>query len=999
MSDALALSDVAKAGFIDLRRGRETAEALGHLTGCDVSVVLAVLGVAAEPDVAGSTLFEMFSADPELAVRCGSDRAWFEATVRVIGASRGLGEFLTRHPERIDGLRTPRTDLDSPEEMTRRLLASVGADSEGIAARDGDAATDALRCEYRAIVCEIAAFDLGAEDATTVLDRVARALADAAGAAIEASLAVARATLVAQGVARTDVSNVALAVIGMGKCGARELNYVSDVDVIYVAETRSEDALSTEAALTHATKLAQLLARGIYEPSREPGLWEVDANLRPEGKAGALVRTLDSHLAYYERWAKNWEFQALLKARAIAGDPDLGRRYVEGVAPQVWTSASREGFVDQVQRMRERVTDHIPANEVDFQIKLGPGGLRDVEFTVQLLQLVHGLHDPRVRLRGTIESLTALGEAGYVGRDEAATFADSYRLLRVLEHRLQLRNLRRTHLMPTGDEDVRVLARAAGFDVASVDLTDLWRSTKVQVRALHERLFYRPLLAAAAALPEEGLNLTTEQAQARLAAIGFNDPKGALAHITALTSGVARRSTIQRAILPVLLQWLAAGADPDFGLLAFRRLSEALGESHWYLKMLRDSQAAAERLMKVLSGSRYVSDLLERLPEATAWLDGDEELEPRDADSLRVEIDALLARHDTQESAVAAIRTLRRREVLRLAIAGIVGVGDIATLATGLTDLSHAVLEGFVGAAMRDAAHNPEFAIVAMGRFGGGELVFGSDLDVMFVYRATETCSGAQAQARAEEIVASLLSSAEDPVLALEIDMDLRPEGKQGVRVRSLDSYEQYYDRWGATWESQALLRATVVVGDEPLTRDMTTLIDAVRYPDNVSAEAVRDIRRIKARVEGERLPQGADPTRHLKLGRGSLSDVEWTAQLMQLRYGHDIPGLRTTSTLSALAACAEAGIMSVTDVDRLRDAWLLASRVRAAGTLWNNRLSDVLPTDRSELEGLARLLGMPPGNASQLEENYLGTTRRARSVFERVFFDDDARPSAVPTA
>lgn len=998
MSDALALSEVAKAGFIDLRRGREVAEALSQLTGCDVAQVLPVLGVAAEPDVAASTLAEIFSANPELARRCGRDLPWFESTTRVVGASRGLGEFLTRHPERIEGLRTRRTDLESAEEMTRRLLASVGADDAGIAAINGEPATDALRCGYRAIVCEIAAFDLGADDATTVLDRVARALADAAGAAIEASLAVARCTLIAQGVARDDVTNIAFAVIGMGKCGARELNYVSDVDVIYVAETRNEDELSTEAALTHATKLAQLLARGIYEAGREPGLWEVDANLRPEGKAGALVRTLDSHLAYYERWAKNWEFQALLKARAIAGDADLGRRYVEGVAPQVWASASREGFVDQVQRMRERVTDHIPADEVDFQIKLGPGGLRDVEFTVQLLQLVHGLHDPRVRLRGTIESLTALGEAGYVGRDEAATFADSYRLLRVLEHRLQLRNLRRTHLMPAGDEDVRVLSRAAGFDVVSVDITELWRATKVQVRALHERLFYRPLLAAAAALPEEGLNLTTEQAQARLAAIGFNDPKGALAHITALTSGVARRSTIQRAILPVLLQWLAAGADPDFGLLAFRRLSEALGESHWYLKMLRDSQAAAERLMKILSGSRYVSDLLERLPEASAWLDGDEELVPRDADSLRVEIEALVARHDTHESAVGAIRSLRRREVLRLAIAGIVGVGDIATLATGLTDLSHAVLAGFVATALRESAHNPEFAIVAMGRFGGGELVFGSDLDVMFVYRPTEQCSGAAAQARAEDIVASLLISAEDPVLALEIDMNLRPEGKQGVRVRSLDSYAQYYERWGATWESQALLRATVVVGDGSLARDMTTLIDGVRYPASVSSESVRDIRRMKARVEGERLPQGADPSRHLKLGRGSLSDVEWTAQLMQLRFGQDIPGLRTTSTLSALAACAESGIMSVTDVDRLRDAWLLASRVRAAGTLWNNRLSDVLPTDRSELEGLARLLGMPPGNASELEESYLGTTRRARTVFERVFFDDDAQPSASTT-
>jgi glutamate-ammonia-ligase adenylyltransferase len=516
------------------------------------------------------------------------------------------------------------------------------------------------------------------------------------------------------------------------------------------------------------------------------------------------------------------------------------------------------------------------------------------------------------------------------------------------------------------------------------------------VRALHERLFYRPLLAAAAALPEEGLNLTTEQAQARLAAIGFEDPKGAMAQITALTSGMTRRSTIQRAILPILLQWLADGANPDYGLLAFRRLSEALGESPWYLKMLRDSQAAAERLMTVLSGSRYVSDLLERLPEATAWLDDDQDLAARSAEALRSEIDALLSRHEDSELALTSIRALRRREMLRMALAGIVGVSGFAQISEGLTNLSTVVLEGFLAIVRRESDTNPEFAIVAMGRFGGGELVFGSDLDLMFVHRATLECPDQAAQVRAEAMVSRILACAEDPRLTLEIDLDLRPEGKQGVRVRSLDSYAQYYERWGATWESQALLRATVVAGDSALVADMTALIDRIRYPREVTLETVREIRRIKARVERERLPQGADSLRHLKLGRGSLSDVEWLVQLMQMRFGGTVPALRTTSTLVALDACYEIELLNEKDRHRLGEAWLLASRVRAAGTLWNNRLTDVLPTGREDLEGLARLLGMPAGSASELEELYLGTTRRARTVFERVFFDDDVRPVIV---
>ena len=201
--------------------------------------------------------------------------------------------------------------------------------------------------------------------------------------------------------------------------------------------------------------------RGISGVEIEPPLWEVDANLRPEGKQGALVRTLDSHLSYYDRWAKSWEFQALLKARPIAGDAELGDAYVRAVQPKIWTSAARENFVDSVQRMRERVTEHIPAADIPYQIKLGPGGIRDIEFTVQLLQLVHGLTDDRIRQRGTLEALDALVEQGYIGRAEAAAFSHDYRVLRLLEHRVQLRHLRRTHLMPSRPEELRVLARAS----------------------------------------------------------------------------------------------------------------------------------------------------------------------------------------------------------------------------------------------------------------------------------------------------------------------------------------------------------------------------------------------------------------------------------------------------------------------------------------------------------------------------------------------------------
>ncbi|MFZ2963281.1 MAG: bifunctional [glutamine synthetase] adenylyltransferase/[glutamine synthetase]-adenylyl-L-tyrosine phosphorylase, partial [Rhodoglobus sp.] len=572
-------------------------------------------------------------------------------------------------------------------------------------------------------------------------------------------------------------------------------------------------------------------------------------------------------------------------------------------------------------------------------------------------------------------------------------FAQDYRFLRLLEHRLQLSRLRRTHLMPTDPEALRLLARASGVASSAEDLLAQWQRTKQAVRSLHERLFYRPLLSAVAALPESGLALTSDQAEARLAAIGFRDARAALKHIAALTGGVSRRATIQRNLLPVMLQWFAEGADPDHGLLTFRRLSEDLGEAYWFLRMLRDSSAAARRLTSVLSGSRFVGALFERIPEAAAWLENEDELRPRPLGQLLEETTATVARHSEDEAAAAlALRTARRREVLRIALGGILGITTIDEIGRALSDITTAVLAGMLGLAHR-FGDGIEFGIVAMGRYGGAELGFGSDTDVMYVYRPAGA-SDEEAQRTAEHIVHALGRLTEDLRLPLELDIGLRPEGKSGAIVRSLESYRAYYERWSLTWEAQALLRARPVVGERSVLAEFEKIADDVRYPESVAPDAVREIKRIKARVEAERLPQAADPARHLKLGRGSLSDVEWFVQLLQLQHGHEVEGLRTTSTLKALAAAEDAGLVTALDAKKLRDAWIFASRARSAMTLWTARTSDVLPTDRQQLEGVARLMEYPPGSASQLEEDYLRVTRLARQVFERLFYGPAPRPA-----
>ena len=992
------LSELARFGFVNLAEALARLDELVKLVGDAGRSSVAFLAKAADPDAALLALVKLAEAHPARIKSLLKKDEPAQRLCHVLGASSALSEFLERHPSNLDVFEEKVIAFPTRDELTRAVTGSVSnLLKPGF---DTAAAWVELRIEYRRQLCRIAIADLSATSATDVLPHVAAALADLAGAAIEAGLAIGRAELALTELHgkfdANEVDDTRLAVIAMGKCGARELNYISDVDVIYVAESATPET-SDQRAIEIATKLATRMMRAMDATAVEPPLWQVDPNLRPEGKSGALVRTLASHVSYYERWAESWEFQALLKARPLAGDWELGQSYVDAVTPLVWASSSRDNFVESAQRMRERVMEHIPANEVDRQIKLGPGGLRDIEFTVQLLQLVHGRTDESIRQRDTLSGLAALVEGGYVSRSDAGKFSQHYRFLRALEHRIQLSQLRRTHLMPESETAQRAIARALNPKWTAEVLLQHWQSVKQDVRSLHQQIFYRPLLSAVAKLDNNALELSSDQVQDRLRAIGFTNPDGALTHIRALTSGLSRRAAIQKQLLPVLIQWFSEGTDPDAALLAFRRLSEDLGESHWYLRMLRDSSGAAQRMTQVLSNSRLATELFERIPEGAAWFEREEDLVPLHRDELELEIESIRSRHDSIDAAASAIRHIRRRETLRVAMGAVLGSLKLSDVERGITELTECYLRGMLDCVMtfKDAeiAERPvhevlDFAVVAMGRFGGAELGFGSDADVMFVHQPMQGVSAEEAQKVAERVINELRRLCVDPVLEFELDLDLRPEGKKGAIARTIESYAAYYERWADTWESQALLRARVIAGSAELRAAFTELIDEYRYPKNLSSSAILEVRRIKARMETERLPQGADPKRHLKLGRGSLSDVEWLVQLLQLKHGADHPSIRTPATLKALGKCVEAGLIEQVDADVLADAWLLASRARSASVLWANKRTDVLPSDRKQLEGMARILEYPAGSATQFEQDYLAITRRARAIFERLFYN-----------
>ncbi|WP_045879056.1 bifunctional [glutamine synthetase] adenylyltransferase/[glutamine synthetase]-adenylyl-L-tyrosine phosphorylase [Pseudofrankia sp. DC12] len=741
-----APAQLARLGFTDVDRVAAALRRLGFLPpdGSPLAgnPVVAELAHAADPDRALTGLDRLIAAldaaagpaSPAspgrssaplrevLAGRSGARRR----LIAVLGASLALADHLASHPADWRILADDEITSVAPDAGTHRarLLTAVGADPAAPQPRavgDGPEVLDELRVAYRRALLVLAARDL---TGTVSVDDATAELADLAAAALDAGLAVARAALA------PTAPPVRLAVVAMGKCGGRELNYVSDVDVLFIAEPAAAgDVTGTgetaapgtaagtggapgageagrvgedagEAALRTATRLAEGLMRACGATTSEGSLFQVDVGLRPEGRDGVLVRTFASHRAYYRRWARTWEFQALLKARPIAGDLELGAEFCAMVEPLVWSAASRPNFVTDIRAMRKRVEASVAGRGGERNIKLGPGGLRDVEFAVQLLQLVHGRTDKKLHVRATLDAIDGLARGGYVGRRDATSLAAAYRFLRAVEHRLQLRRLRRTHVLPRDAAELRWLGRSLGMLDAD-EFAAEHAHTASSVRQLHEKLFYQPLLEAVARLSEEEVRLTPGEAADRLAALGFAYPYRSLKHIEALTAGVSRTAVIQRHLLPTMLPAFADAADPDAGLLAYRQVSEALGQVPWYLRLLRDSAGAADRLARVLAASGYVAALMRAAPESVRLLRTEDDLRPVGRDDLARTLLAVARRNQNPADAVARARAIRRVELVRVACADLLGLLDVTAVGTALTAAAAATIEASLLVARR----------------------------------------------------------------------------------------------------------------------------------------------------------------------------------------------------------------------------------------------------------------------------------------------------------
>jgi glutamate-ammonia-ligase adenylyltransferase len=864
--------------------------------------------------------------DPELArvaiSRVGEDPAArraleheevLAAAVRLLGFSTAATDFLVAHPEETVAL----------ADVRARTRAELDAESARDLERLG--ASDGLRRFRRRAMLRVAARDLGGGS----LDEIVAEITAVAETCLVRAVDVAEAGT--------------LAVVGLGKLGGAELNYASDVDLLFVhADPGAE---SQESADRVAAGLIRLLA----EPTASGLVLRVDPTLRPGGRGGPLSRSLDAMREYYATQAATWERQAMLKARPVAGDPALGAGFVEMVAPFVYPEELAPQAIEEVRQVKVRLEEYVRARgKSATEVKRGWGGIRDVEFAVQLLQIVHGRRDERLRRANTLSALSALAAEGYVGEADAEALARAYRFLRTLEHRLQIVRDVQTHELPSSRAARTTLARSLGLEGPEALQAEYLRQTAL-VRGLHERLFYRPLLEAFAGprAPRPGTDRpATEEL---LAGLGFRRPSEAFEVLGSLVDPSTRLGKVLEHLFAVLAPPLALAANPDAALVRLERVASAIGDDRTLADALASDPAAARRLGHLVSASSFATDLLVAEPARVRALE-----------------DAA-GSSDTQAALIGVVARYASRE--------------LEPKETGLAIAE--VADRVVRDALEAARPDLPFAAIGLGKLGAQELNFASDLDLMFVYEGEgpeEFRIGAET---AERVMNGVREAGWEP------DADLRPEGRSGPLAKSFAAFLEYWERYAETWEFQVLTRARFVAGDEGLGRRFCSFAADFAYPDYLPLERVGEIRRMRERIERERVRPPEAARFHFKLGYGSLADVQFAVELSLMRFGGAHPEVRTRRTLEAIEALARARLIEDGAALALGEAFVFLSDVKNALEVDRRVHVEAIPPSPEEQLALARRLGFEEYPRQTFLEEYRRVTRRARRAMERVFYEE----------
>ncbi|MEZ0235685.1 MAG: DUF294 nucleotidyltransferase-like domain-containing protein [Actinomycetota bacterium] len=883
------------------------------------------------PEMLGRTFAD--APDPELArvafSRVGDDPVAREAlarpevtevAARLLGFSRAAADVFVAHPDEVASL----------ADVSPREGGALRAELAGDIDRLGSAA--GLRRFRRRSMLRVAARDL----AGGTLDDVVAEISAIADASIAEALAL--------------VDGSGLAVIGLGKLGGSELNYASDVDLLFLHRDPGPGAQAT------AERAVALVTAMLAEPTADGLALRVDVALRPGGRAGALSRSLEATLAYYERESATWERQAMIKARPVAGDHELGRGFVDGITPFVYPPELAPVAIEDVRRTKVRLEEYIRQRGKEFvEVKRGRGGIRDVEFAVQLLQIVHGRRDPRLRTPNTLAALTALAIEGYVADADASALADAYRFLRRVEHRLQIVRDLQTHDLPPDRHARTTLARSLDLPDADALAAEYERTTGL-VRSIHERLFYRPLLESFAGPTQlhPGHGTDRPATEELLGGLGFAEPARSYDVLGRLIDPTRRIGKVLAHLFPVMAPALALSPTPDAALVRLERIAEAVGEGRDVADLLATDPVAARRLAHVAGASSFATDLLVADPSRIRGLS--DSLLGGETDALGDLVDAV---------ARTAARELTPRET-----------GE--ALSTVAVRVIRDALE---------AAESPAdlpFAVIGMGKLGARELNVASDLDLVFVYDG----EGSDAQRSAGQLAERVLRLVREA--GWEPDADLRPEGRNGPLARSIAGYLEYWQRYAETWEFQTLLRARAIAGDPDLGRRFElNAADAAFPPDGLTIDRVADIRRMRERIERERVKPPEAAKFHFKLGVGSLADVQFAVELSLMRHGGSHPEIRSRRTLVAIDRLAAAKLMSGSVARDLGEAFVFCTDVKNALEMDRRLHAEAVPPNPAEQTALARRLGHEEYPRQSFIDDYLRVTRRARRAMDRVFSEE----------
>lgn len=827
---------------------------------------------------------------------------------------------------------------------------------------------------------------------------------------------------------RADGARSRFAVLGMGKLGGQELNSGSDVDLIYLYDTDDGAARRTKRGVVEETTLQEFWTRvakrltSTLEDVTEDGfVWRVDLRLRPEGARGALVASLSAMEQYYESFGRLWERAALLRARPSAGDLDLGDELLESLLPFVWRRRIDPSIAVEMIRLVHQARAEL-THEPDADLKLGEGGIREAEFFVQSLALIWGGREPSVRARGTLEALSRLGVRGFVTDREGAGMFDAYLALRRAEHAVQFSSGIQTHELPKDPDNMQRLARVLGFDDSKTFLADLdehrgFVAARFASLAPGEDLPTHAWPLALSALDEQDIDAFIEAIDrvARRAGLGTGPAPGqdwsVMAHSLFELSrhpdallGLRSREAFP-ALADTLLDALMDAADPDQAARYLRAFWARLRFPGVYIRMLGADPRVVRRLVGVLGASAFVGDAIATNPEL-----GDLILFTYTVPTPESARDEILLAHgdereDPEESLVGALRRAKARVTLQVALADLAGDIDVRDATVVLSALADASLEAAtrfaLGVGPNESARG--LTVVAMGKLGGREIGYGSDLDVIFVYEPQYAPPGKDAAAyftRVARTIIRVITSPHGAGSGYELDTRLRPSGNQGLLVTSVDAFAKYHAvhaepsehgaaRKGAAWERMALLRARAVAGDEKLGERVIEIARQTAYGVTDPAGTIaQELHRIRTRVVREASLER--PGRHdLKLGWGGLLEIEFSVQMRQMC--HPEPReVMTTETPEALELLAMVGALTPRQASDLIDGYyflrLLEQRIRVVHADASHLLDEHAPG----LEALARRMDFreQPGLESvteQLLEMYREVTSRVRKAYEEI--------------